>query len=306
MALADEIIGNLSGYSKAMYSSWFYYKPARILLDAGEGVASMLENFIFGIEKIFISHGHHDHIGGLPGVVRARSSARGDKQKPLIVYYPAGDILVEQIAQYIDKVSGRLEFELTWAPLKPGDSVLLDDDPRAKGPPGRSFVRAFPTPHSRRFITLGYKLMERRRRLRPEFEGVAEREIARTAKERGRDAVTEEYEHSLLVYGGDSMPLPVDELRGCEVLMHDCTFLTPDDRGNETHAAMEEVIELAAAANVTRLLLIHVSSRYSKSQVLAAARTLAEKHGMLDRTAVILHRRIVELGGMKNEEEIKR
>ena len=300
MALADDILSNISGYSKAMYSSWFYFKPSRILLDAGEGVASALENFIFGIEKVFISHGHHDHVGGLPGVVRARSSARGDKQKPLIICYPAGDILVEQIAQYIDKVSGRLEFELTWAPLKPSDSVTLDDDSaQGKSSPGRSFVRAFATPHSRRSVTLGYKLMERRRRLRPEFVGVAEHEIARTVKERGRDAVTEEYEHSLLVYGGDSMPLPADEIRDCEVLMHDSTFVTPDDRGNETHAAMEEVIELAAAANVKRLLLIHVSSRYSKSQVMAAARKLAGKHGMLDRTAIILHRKIIGLG---NEE----
>ena len=63
MGLAQDILDNLTGYSKAMYSTWFYYKPARLLFDAGEGVASALGNFIFGIERIFISHGHHDHIG---------------------------------------------------------------------------------------------------------------------------------------------------------------------------------------------------------------------------------------------------
>ena len=288
MALADDILDNLTGYSKAMYSSWFYYKPARLLLDAGEGVASALENFIFGIEKVFISHGHHDHIGGLPGVVRARSSARGDKQKPLVVYYPAGDFLVEHIAEYIDKVSGRLQFELTWTPLKPGDEVALDGSKR-------SYVRTFETPHSRRSMSLGYKLMERRRRLRAEFEGLPEPEIARKARESGRDAISEEYEHSLLIYGGDSMPLPLDEVRDCEVLMHDATFVAAEDRGSETHASMEEAMLLAVAANVKRLLLIHVSTRYNKNHAIKSARKLAEKCGVIDRTSIVLYRQIFPL-----------
>ena len=288
MALADDILENLTGYSKAMYSSWFYYKPARLLLDGGEGVASALENFIFGIEKVFISHGHHDHIGGLPGVVRARCSARGDKQKPLVVHYPEGDFLVEHVADYIDKVSGRLEFELTWTPLKPGVDIPLDDSKR-------SFVRTFETPHSRRSMSLGYKLMERRRRLRAGLEGLTEQEIARKVKDAGRDAVTEEYEHSLLIYGGDSMPLPLDVVRDCEVLMHDGTFVTAEDRDNETHASMEEAMQLAVAANVQRLLLIHVSTRYTKSQAIKAARKLADKYGIIDRTSIVLYRQIFPL-----------
>lgn len=289
MPLANDILDNITGYSKAMYSTWFYYKPARLLLDAGEGVASALENFIFGIERIFISHGHHDHIGGLPGIIRARSSARGDKQKPLTIYYPEDDNLVQVLRNYIEKVSGRLEYELTWSPVKPGDEIELRDGDR------RSFVTAFATPHSRRATSIGYKLMEHRRRLKPEYEGRSKDEIAGMVREHGRDAVTEEYDQSLLIYGGDSMPLPLEEVRGCEVLMHDSTFLTQEERGNETHAAMEEAIRLAAEADVKALLLIHVSSRYTKGQTLRAARELAEEYGMAERTAIILYRNILML-----------
>ena len=40
------------------------------------------------------------------------------------------------------------------------------------------------------------------------------------------------------------------------------------------------------------LLLIHISSRYAKGQTVKAARKLAEKYGMAERTALILYRNI--------------
>jgi hypothetical protein len=48
VALYEDVLANLRGYSKAMYATWFQYKPARLLLDAGEGVSSYMENFVFG------------------------------------------------------------------------------------------------------------------------------------------------------------------------------------------------------------------------------------------------------------------
>ncbi|HON45254.1 MAG TPA: hypothetical protein PLR86_07940, partial [Planctomycetota bacterium] len=61
MSLHQEIIKNITGFSLAKYSTWFYYKPDHLLFDAGEGVSVMMRNMIYGIEYIFISHGHGDH-----------------------------------------------------------------------------------------------------------------------------------------------------------------------------------------------------------------------------------------------------
>ncbi len=67
-------------YSKALYSSWLYYSPDRLLFDAGESVSSIMGNKSFAIERVFLSHGHTDHIAGLVGLINIRNSAMGDKK----------------------------------------------------------------------------------------------------------------------------------------------------------------------------------------------------------------------------------
>jgi len=261
MSLSEDIIGNLRGYSKAMYSTWFYYKPARLLLDGGEGACSTLGNFVFGIEEVFLTHGHYDHISGVPGVIYSRASARGDKKKPLTIYYPAGDELIRLQRDYVLKSSGRLPYELNWEPIEPGQEVPLGRDR------DRGFVRGFATPHQRRTLSLGYRIMETRKRLRPEYAGLEGHEIATIAREKGRDAISEAYDHVLLAYGGDSMPIDPSDVAGAEVLLHDATFLHREDREGNTHASMDEAFEVAEAANVKALALFHVSSRYTRREI---------------------------------------
>jgi hypothetical protein len=54
MSLAHDDIDNLTGYSKAMYSTWFYYKAERFLFDAGEGVRHTLSNS-FLYKNVFLA-----------------------------------------------------------------------------------------------------------------------------------------------------------------------------------------------------------------------------------------------------------
>ncbi|MFN2611749.1 MAG: ribonuclease Z, partial [Solirubrobacterales bacterium] len=60
-----------------------------------------------------------------------------------------------------------------------------------------------------------------------------------------------------------------------QLLVHDASFAAEEaERSRETgHSTAVEAAELAAAAGAQRLALVHISSRYNVSDVVAEART---------------------------------
>ncbi len=295
MTMADDVVANLRGFSKAMYSTWFHYKPARLLIDAGEGVSPSMENFIFGLESILISHGHYDHISGIGGIVHSRAAARGDKEKPLRIHYPAGDRMIELLREYCGKMAGNIQYELEWEPVWAGDefAIGLDED--------RALVRAFPVVHSPRTVNLGYQLFERRTRLKPELVGLSQDQIEDRAREQGRDSVVDEYEQIVLAYCGDSAPVDPDLVRGAEVLIHEATFIKESDRENDTHSSVAEALEVARRADVNRLVLAHISTRYPKHQIEGMIRDIATGSGFDRPLTMVMGRRFTDILGPGGE-----
>lgn len=254
-------------YSKALYSSWLYYSPDRILFDAGEGASSILGNKAFAIRHVFLSHGHADHVGGLVGLVNIRNNAMGDKEKELSIYYPKDNYLVTEMMAFLARTNRRLTYSLEWVPLSAGDRVPLEGGatPRC--------VEAFPTVHVHNEKSLGYNIVEHRHRLRPELASATQEEIVAVVRSRGKEAVTEHYDQKLFSYGGDSVPLKPAYVADTEVLVHDTTFLDEQDRKEFKHATLAEAIGVARDARVKKeLLCFHISSRYKdKVKEIAAA-----------------------------------
>ena len=102
-------------YSKALYSTWVYYSPDRILFDAGEAASSILGNKAFAIRRVFLSHGHADHIAGLVGLVNIRNNAMGDREKELTIYYPKGNYLISEMMAFLARTNRHLSYDLEWA-----------------------------------------------------------------------------------------------------------------------------------------------------------------------------------------------
>jgi len=254
-------------YSKALYATWLYYSPDRILFDAGESASTILGNKTFAIRRIFLSHGHADHIAGLVGLVNIRNNAMGDTEKQLSIYYPKSNYLISEMMNFLARTNRRLNYELEWVPLEPGDRVELLSGQMPR------YIEAFPTVHVHNEVSLGYNVVEVRHRLRPELEGSSQGEIVSLVREKGRSAVTETYHQKLFSYGGDSVGIKPAYVAGTEVLCHDTTFLDEQDRKEYKHASLREAIDCARQAGVTKeLICFHISSRYkAKLKAIEAA-----------------------------------
>jgi ribonuclease Z len=254
-------------YSKALYSTWIYYSPDRILFDAGEGASSILGNKSFAIKRIFLSHGHADHISGLMGLINIRNSGMGDTEKELLIYYPKGSFFISELITYFDRTNRYLNYHLEWIPLTPGTRIPLLDGQIPR------YIETFPTVHVNNEPSLGYTIVENRTRLHPDLAGLTQREITQLVRQQGRESVTATYSQRLFTYGGDSVPIKVSHIEGTEVLCHDATFLDEQDRQEYKHATLDEAIEVARAAHVKKeLIAIHISGRYKdKMRKLIAA-----------------------------------
>jgi len=259
-------------YSKALYSTWVFYSADRILFDAGEGASSILGNKAFAVRRVFLSHGHADHIAGLIGLVNIRNNAMGDKEKELTIYYPKANYLVAEMMAYIARTNRRLSYALEWVPMEPGDRIelLAGQLPR--------FVEAFPTIHVHNEVSLGYNVVEVRHRLKPSLAGATQEEIIARSRAEGKESITERYEQKLFSYGGDSVAIKPAYIADTEILCHDATFLDEEDRKEFKHATLAEAIACARQARVRKeLYCFHISSRYKTTlRELAAAAAQAD------------------------------
>lgn len=256
----------LRGFSRALFSTWIYHRRFNILFDAGEGVATSLCNRVFGIRRIFLSHGHADHIAGLINLINIRNLGAGDQTATLKIYYPAENKLIEFVIDYLARTQRDLSFNLEWIPTTENQEIPLDDQK------GKIFARTFRTKHSQRQLSLGYNIVEIRRKLKEEYQGLTQKELNDIIWTKGRDEIATSVEKIIFSYGGDSRPIEPDYVRNSLFLCHECTYLSQEDdeRNFQQHSFLDEVLETAKKACVETLLLFHTSLRYN-------AETLREK-----------------------------
>jgi ribonuclease Z len=256
-------VDGLSGYSRALYSNWLWHQPLQLLIDAGEGMPLALGTNVFSPSVIAITHGHSDHILGLPGFAGARRFGKGAPNKPYTVLYPRASNGVEAIRQMMTAMWRGVDFPIRWIPLDDGDSHPLS---------AQRQIQAFRVTHVAPEPAFGYRVLEARRRLKAEFASLSQSDVEQLARQHGRDHLMEPFAHVVFAHSGDAMPVDADLIRQADLLVHDATFLEPEDRREPIHASSREVLALARQAEVRTLVLHHLSIRYDRASALTRMR----------------------------------
>jgi glyoxylase-like metal-dependent hydrolase (beta-lactamase superfamily II) len=102
-----------------------------ILLDAGTGLSSLDLDALLGIDHVFLTHAHLDHVAGLALLVDA---TQGKRRAPLTVH--AHESVIAALKAHLfnwvlwpdfGAIPSDLEPTMAWAPLAHGDSLTLGD-----------------------------------------------------------------------------------------------------------------------------------------------------------------------------------
>ena len=253
----------LAGFSRALYSNWLWHRRLRLIVDAGEGLALALGTNVYAPSIVALSHGHSDHVLGLPGLAGARRFGKGANEKAWTVVYPAGSSGVEATRQLIADMWRGVSFPIGWVAVTGGQRHPIDST--------RS-LEAFAVTHVPPEPAMGYRVVEERRRLKPEFASLPAADIERLARSHGRDDLMERFEHVVFAHSGDAMPIDPAVVRGADVLVHDATFLGTDERRAPIHATTGEALGVAREARVATLVLNHLSIRYDRVMAVATLR----------------------------------
>ncbi len=267
-----------------MTSTLVIHEGERFLLDCAEGTQRQILQSGLGfkdLNRIFLTHGHLDHILGLGGI--ASTFGRWEAVSRLDIY--GGRWALDRVRDLMKVVlrSKEVDLEIEFIEVKPGK--LLEEK--------NLEVHAFSVLH-RGSGCFGYVFQEKTRR--PFLVEAAEKLGVPAGPDRKRlvagesitladgrmahpnDVLGEPVPGTKLVYVGDVARIDeiIEPARSADALVMEATYLAEDVEIARKfgHITAAESATCAREAGVKRLYLTHISRRYSGAAVAAEARAI--------------------------------
>ncbi len=236
----------LAGYSVAGEESVIIVPELDVIFDIGKCPREALT-----ANHVLLSHGHMDHVAGLPYYF-AQRDFQGQAVAKAIV--PAN--LVEPLEDLM-RAWGRVEGHVPpheFIPMEAGGEYEIR----------RNLVaRAFSSNHIPG--SLGFAVIDIRQKLKAEYSGMTERQIVEL-KKKGVE-ITNRTEYPLVAYLGDSGPgdyASLPHVVNAKALLVECTFFDDDHMKRARagrHMHIKDIRRMLEGMNNERVILVHVTRR---------------------------------------------
>lgn len=264
----------ITGYSTALFSTWYFVEELGILFDCGDGVSAALLQKARKVEHVCISHADRDHLAGL-----LQFNQLNARPGFPVMYYPKHSGSFPALEAFSKKFDPHVDFT-TWHPVSPEEELFLRDDllvqPLRNGhvPVASSIIRS-----------LSYKVFHTKRKLKPALEGLSGLEIKQYAEKYGKESTTDEVRTNIITYSGDTPVEDPSMWDGSEILIHEATFMGGGEHIKakphvNKHSTLEEVMEMVSSIRVGKLILGHFSSRYDHATIDRTIRSYCDKYAI--------------------------
>ncbi len=262
----------ISGYSTALFATWYFIEELGLLFDAGDGVIAGLTQKSGKIRHIFISHADRDHITGL--LQLNQLNARPGFPK---IYYPKDSSSFPALRDFSNLFDPQV-VRTDWRGVGPEDELYINKEWLVK-----PIINGHVSTAGSLVKSLSYIVYHVKRKLRAEYAGLEGAEIGRLRKTLGDEAVMEEVRKPVLAYSGDTPVEDLNRYKGVQILIHEATFLSADsiNHFNEKpnkHSTLQEVLAMAANLELKCLILSHFSCRYTTQEIDEAIRSLCAEY----------------------------
>ena len=200
---------------------------------------------------VALSHGHMDHVGGLPYYFSQRMF-----QKMGVGTCVCHAALAEPIAammnSWVTLEGQRTSYEIV--PLEPDGQIEIKNN---------IFLRGIEVSHAAG--SMAYGIVEKRSKLKAEYLDLPQERL-RELKSRGVE-ITRTLEIPLVAYTGDTELGPYlyrDEFSNAKIVITECTFFEPDHQSRAKvgkHLHVEDLANLLSIWKAEVVVLVHVSRR---------------------------------------------
>jgi ribonuclease Z len=212
---------------------------------------------IIPINHILLTHGHMDHSAGFAYYLSHRNFcglSAGTILAPENLLSPMRDII-----EGWNRLDGNL-LPANLVGVKPGDEFKIKPN---------LFARVFPTKHSRGSV--GYSVIEKRKKLKPEFVGLSGPKIVELKK--SGVEIDSPFEIPIVTYLGDTQYVDFSQLNyitESKILIAECTFYI-DEHADRAHAGrhmhIDEFVQLITRLNNQHIVVTHTTLRTPMSQI---------------------------------------